>query len=325
VENGAYHQFLNAGKRSVTLNIDAAAGRQVLLDLVGKCDAVIAGLPLPVEEALLLAARPGLVLVKVEDPEPELCAFARSGLLALTGHPGERPVLLGGHVIYAATGLYVAVAAAAALYVLQQTGAGQVVLVSIRHCLETLVEQAMVTYTSTGQSTERRGYRGAVTAVSGAFPCTDGYWMLSVPHTPEGWANFMQWVQDPVLMADPSLADEAERNEKKDLILDRLEAWSQRFQKLELVTGAQKRHIPASPVSTPLDLVGDPQLLARGFLTEIQHPRYGRMVFPQGAIATVRGARLNPAPVLGQHNAEVLAELGYSQRDHQALVESGAM
>jgi crotonobetainyl-CoA:carnitine CoA-transferase CaiB-like acyl-CoA transferase len=324
IEHGACHQFLNAGKRSLTLNLDSSSGRRLFLDLVGRSDALVGNVPLPFEERELLEANPRLVLAKVEDGEPELCAFARSGLLSITGHPGKRPVLLGGHVIYAATGLHVAVATAAALYVLEQTGEGQVVTVSVRQCLESLVEQAMVTYTSTGQGTERRGYRGAVTAVSGAFPCNDGYWMVSVPHTPEGWANFMEWVQDPVLLADSSLADEAERNEKKDLILDRLEAWSKRFPKGEMVVEAQRRHIPASPVATALDLVEDPQLLGRGFLTEVDHPQFGRMMFPRGAIATVRETRVNVAPTLGQHNREILSELGYTDAEQQSLVEIGA-
>lgn len=325
LENGAYHQFLNSGKESLTVNLGTPSGSKVFFELLRKSDALVGNVPIPIDEKALLDAQPRLVLIRVEDGEPELCAFARSGLLSLTGHPGRRPVLLGGHVIYSATGLYVAAAAACGLYVLRQTGQGQVASVSVRQCLETLVEQAMVTYATTGQGTERRGYRGAVTAVSGAFPCSDGYWMVSVPHTPEGWARFMEWVQDPVLLGDKSLADEAERNEKQDLILNRLELWSKRFPKGELVAEAQKRHIPASPVSTALDLADDPQLLARGFLSPMDHPRFGSTLFPQGAIATARGARLKPAPTLGQHNAEILAELGYSEKDHQALLESGAM
>ena len=325
LESGAYHQFFNAGKRSLALNLDSAGCRKVFLDLVRTADALIANTPLPAEERELLEANPRLILTKVEDGEPELCAFARSGLLAITGHPGKRPVLLGGHVVYAASGLHVAVATAAALYVQQPTGQGQVVTVSVKECLEALAEQAMVTYISTGKVTERRGYRGAVTAISGAFPCSDGYWMVSVPHTPEGWAKFTAWVQDPLLLADPSLADEAERSAKKDMVLDRLEQWSRRFKKDEVVTEAQQRHIPASPVATPLDLAQDPQLLARGFLTEIEHPKFGRVNFPRGAVATVRGTQLKPAPSLGEHNAEILAELGYSKAECQALFESGAM
>lgn len=325
LEHGAYHQFLNAGKRSVTLNVESSVGRRVLMELCATADAMVANGPLPVEADLLQAANPRLVMTVVEDGDPELCAYARSGLMSITGHPGQRPALMGGHVVYAATGLYVAVATAAAMNVAQETGYGQTVSVSVRQCMESLFEQAMVTYTSTGRSTERRGYRGAVTAVSGAFPCSDGYWMISVPHSPEGWTKFMDWVQDPILLADASLSDEANRSAKKDFILDRLGTWSQNFQKEELVVESQRRHIPASPVATPLDLAHDPQLIARGFLEEVDHPEFGPILFPVGAIASLTGVRLGPAPRLGQHNAEVLAELGYSAADQEALVGSGAL
>ena len=56
--------------------------------------------------------------------------------------------------------------------------------------------------------------------------------------------------------------------------------------RVELVTQAQDRHIPASPVATVLDLASDPQLIARGFLREIEHPQLGKIMFPVGATAT---------------------------------------
>ena len=222
---------------------------------------------------------------------------------------GRAPMLLGGHVVYSATGLYVAVAAAGAMLVQQMTGKGQVVEVSIRQCLESLVEQAMVDYKASGRVAQRTGYRGAITAASGAFPCKDGYWMVSVPASPEGWGRFVEWVQDPVLSADPSLADEAERHAKQDLVLERLEMWSRRFSKNDIVAEAQERRVPASPVSTALELLDDPQLAARVFLSETDHPQFGRIPMPKGAIGNLWGTSLGHAPTLGQHNAEILAEL----------------
>jgi len=228
-------------------------------------------------------------------------------------------------LIYSATGLYVAVASALGMFKRQMTGQGQVVTVSVRQCLESLVEQAMIEYTFTGKGTERRGGRGTITATSGALPCKDGYWMISLIHRVEGWASLMKWMQDPVLMAEPSLAEEENRHKRRDFILDRIQTWAKQFTKTELVTEAQRHHIPASPVSTPFDLVDDPQLVARGFLTQIEHSEFGNIMFPQGAIGSVRGTSLSQAPSLGQHNAEILSELGYSEAEHQALVETGAM
>jgi crotonobetainyl-CoA:carnitine CoA-transferase CaiB-like acyl-CoA transferase len=120
-------------------------------------------------------------------------------------------------------------------------------------------------------------------------------------------------VQDPVLAADASLADEAERRAHQQLVLDRLDAWTRRYSKQELVLEAQARHTPAAPVSTPLDLVDDPQLRARGFLREVQHPELGTIPFPAGALATLTGSTPAFAPRLGQHNAEILAELGRTE------------
>jgi crotonobetainyl-CoA:carnitine CoA-transferase CaiB-like acyl-CoA transferase len=311
-ENGAYHQFLNAGKRSLALDLDSAAGRQVLSELLATSDALLGQLPLPLTEEDIRTANLTLVVVRIDDALPELCTYARSGLLALTGHPGQRPMLLGGHAVYAATGAFAALALVAALLAQQAGGVGQSVDLSAQDCLAVLGEQGVVAETVTGESFERRGYRGAVTAISGAFRCADGYAMLSVPPQPDNWARLMEWVQDPLLLADESLADEAERRAKKDFVIDRLEAWTQTFGKEELVVQSQLRHTPAAPVSTPLDLAEDPQLVARGFLRTVEHPELGSMLFPIGALASLRDFEPAPAPRLGQHNSEILAELGHT-------------
>ena len=328
LEHGAYHQYLNAGKRSLTLNLETPLGRSVLLDLVRTADVVVANLPLPVDEHELMSTNERLVLTEVEDYEPdapEICAYARSGLLSITGQPDQEPSLLGSHVAYAATSVYAAIATAAALYLQEQTGQGQVVRVSVQESLESLMGAAMVSYATEGKSTERLGNRGANNPLSGAFPASDGYWMISVPATPEGWEKFMDWVQDPVLMADESLKDQAGRVAKGDFIVERIGRWSRQFSKLELATQAQSRHIPSAPISVPLDLTQDAQLIARGFLSEVDHPEFGRLLSPVGAIGNLVGTRLGPAPSIGQHNEEILAELGYSRTDHRALIESGAI
>jgi formyl-CoA transferase len=324
-ESSAYHQFLNAGKESVVLDVADAEGRGVLRALVRSADCAIVTGPFAYEPKWFLHTNPRIVVVTVDDVPNEICAYARCGLLSLTGHPGQRPVMLGGHAVLSVIGLYVAVAASAGLMAAQQSHAGQHIEVSARQCMESLGEQARLAYHTTGKAPDRRGYRGAITAVSGAFPCADGYWMISVPNGPQGWARLMNWVDDPELKADPSLADEFERQLKRDFILDRVSAWSRQHKKDELVTQAQERHIPASPVATVLDLAQDPQLIARGFLREIDHPQFGRIRFPVGATASRLGTELTPAPRLGQHTQSVLTELGYSKREVQALRESGVV
>ena len=324
LEHSAYHQFLNAGKKSLTLDTHSNSGQRILRELVRSADVVVANTPLPIDADQALADNPRLALTVVDDGDPDICEYARSGLLSITGHPGQRPTLMGGRVYYAATGLYTSVATAAAVLA-RQDGPGQVVRVSVMECLESLFEQAMVTYVHTGRSTERRGYRGAVSAVSGAFPCADGYWMVSLSSSAENWNRFMDWMQDPVLAAETALADEAERNAKRDWILDRIELWAKQFEKDDLVNESQRRHIPSAPVTTPLDLAHDPQLIARGFLQEVDHPEFGKVLFPVGAIASLRGGKVAMAPTLGQHTEEILTQLGYTAADRRALLESGVI
>jgi crotonobetainyl-CoA:carnitine CoA-transferase CaiB-like acyl-CoA transferase len=325
LEHGAYHQFLNAGKKSLALNLDSHAGQEIFLELLSQSDALVADDSLPLEDRLLFQANPKLVVTKIHDQEPELCAVARSGLMSLTGQPGQAPAVLGGRVPTLAVGIYVGVATAAALLTCKKTGKGSLANVSVREALESFVEQAMVEYTFSGTITERRGSKGAITAVSGALPCKDGHWVISQIHRPGRWTKFMDWVQDPELASDPSLAEEENQHKRRDFIMDRLDKWATRFTKTDLVGEAQRRHFPASPVSTPLDLVDDPQLIARGFLKELDHLEFGRIRFPQGAIATVLGNQLGPAPKLGEHNNEILTQLGYSAEDRHTLISAGAI
>src|SRR5262249_12009255 len=159
-------------------------------------DALVSGDSLPFEDSGLFAVNPKLVVTKVHDEEPELCAVARSGLMSLTGHPGQAPAILGGHVPSLAVGIYVAIATtAAALLPSTKTGKGSIATVSVREALESFVEQAMVEYSFSGTITERRGSKGAITAISGALPCKNGHWVISQIHRPGRWTKFMDWVQ----------------------------------------------------------------------------------------------------------------------------------
>ena len=136
VEHGAYHQFLNAGKESIALDLDTPKGREVLRALAAKADCAIVTQPFAIDAEWFLNANPKIAVVEVDDVGNELCDYARSGLLSLTGHPDGKPVLLGGHAVLSVIGLYVAVAASAALMAAQISGEGQHVEVSAEQCME---------------------------------------------------------------------------------------------------------------------------------------------------------------------------------------------
>ena len=176
---------------------------------------------------------------------------------------------------------------AAAMLVQQLTGQGQTVTVDIQQCFEIFLDHAVETYTARGRLTERRGHRGAVTPISGAFPTSDGHWMLSLGDATERWLTFMDWMQVPVLADDETLQDYDERLAHRDMILERIGAWTAQFPKAEIVAEAQRRHFPSAPVATALDLAEDEQLIARRFLVEVDHPTHGRMWFPRARFDAV--------------------------------------
>ena len=324
LEHGAYHLFVNAGKESLALDVTSMIGQRVFLDLLQTAACVVVARPLPVGVSRMLACNPRIAVVELEEAGNEFIAYAASGLMALTGYPTDRPVLLGGHAALSAVGTYVAVAASAALFAARRSGRGQQIVISAAHCLEALTEQSVQIYHASGKVTKRRGYRGAVTAVSGAFECADGYWMISVPPV-GGWKRLMAWMEDPVLADDESLLREDGRMAKRDLILDRIEQWSRRHTKRQLVEEAQQRNIPAAPVSTTKDLAEDPQLHARSFFRDVAHRDLGTISFPVGAIAARHNWSPRPAPLLGEHTQAILEELGYPDAIRRALVERGVI
>lgn len=301
-------------------------GRQVFMRLAQSAQVVLLPDTAGIDAQSLVAANPDLVVViTVDDLEDELCAAARSGLLYITGEPDSPPMVPGAHVCYAIVGLHVALAVSAAMLGFAESGAERIIRVSVQECLMSMLEQAMVAYQATGKVARRQGYKGAVTAVSGAFPCADGYWMLSVPPTPGGWTRLVEWIDDPVLKNDKDLESEAARQANKEMILDRIEQWSSKFTKEELVTQGQDRRIPVTPVSTPGELLNDAQLLGRGFLREIEHPVLGRLRVPMGAIAGATGRCVGHAPRLGEHTSELLQELGYTREEREMLLEIGVI
>src|SRR3954451_7779892 len=97
IEHGAYHQFFNAGKRSLTLDPSTTEGMDVFERLAATADAII-GLPGMLDPEAFAREHPHVIVgLLANDDVPEICHYARSGMLALTGQPRREPMLLGGH------------------------------------------------------------------------------------------------------------------------------------------------------------------------------------------------------------------------------------
>ncbi|MGE3857802.1 MAG: CaiB/BaiF CoA transferase family protein, partial [Dehalococcoidia bacterium] len=207
-EGGALHLHLNAGKRSVTLDLDVEDDRATLRALIATADAVLEdGAPGALDRiglgyAALSAARPDLVMVSVTPfgqtgpfagwKASELISYAAGGYAHLTGLPDREPIKAYGHVVEYHAGLHTSVATLAAVWRARQAGIGEFVDVSVQDAVAYVVDQVPERLRRQGVALRRAGTTNAgsersAKVFSELLPCKDGYVHA---HSPMGPAHF---------------------------------------------------------------------------------------------------------------------------------------
>ncbi len=171
---------------------------------------------------------------------------------------------------------------------------------------------------------KRAGSQHQHAAPANLFPCQDGYISLFV--TQRHWPLLLEiWEDHPPELDDPGLNSNAARHAKAGRLNSLVASYTSKYKKDELAHILQKRGLPALPVNSPGDFMGDPQIQDRGFFGQVTHPVLGS--FQQlGAPFMVDGARRtpSPAPLLGQHNTEIFSgELGLNEKETEALASQG--
>jgi crotonobetainyl-CoA:carnitine CoA-transferase CaiB-like acyl-CoA transferase len=340
-ETGASFLFLNTGKKSITLDIAVASGRKILFELIEQADVVVTDWePALLEQerlgyATLEDIKPGLVMTAIsffgqtgpyrDYVANELIGFAMGGYMFITGHPGQPPLKTGGRVGQYQGGLHGAVGTMAAVVHRQLTGQGQLVDVSITESLA-FESNALTRWHNTNLISYRDGNRLARGNPRGSYPatilpCKDGW--VHVHDSPAGFDLL------PVLMEEPKLAQpeiEAEPYGHADLIDELCKPWLSRYNKFEVVRRAQEMRHPFAEVLDIPEVLADPQHAARGYIVEVDHPVAGVTKQPGALLhASETPWQTRRAPLLGEHNAEVLGGLGYTSSDLAILRERGVI
>lgn len=333
--------YFNSGKRGVTLDLSRQAGRDLLLGLVEKADVVVdshgpgylEGVGLGYGE--MVARRPRLVLVSIsgfgrDGPyrdylAPDLVANAMGGLLFISGDPDLAPCVPPGGQSYVYTSLYAAFGALLALWQRETRGLGAHIDASVQASMA-LHEHVAFTYSSEGRLMKRAGSQHQHVAPANLFPCKDGW--ISFFATQRHWPIFLDmWEGHPPELDDPELRINTKRRAAADWINPMVASFTSRYEKEELSLLLQKHGLPALPVNSPRDFMEDPHIVERGFFGTVSHPVLGAFSQP-GAPFLLDGARSGPrpAPMLGQHNGEVLGgELGLSEEDLGVLSAEGVL
>ena len=336
-DSGGRFLYLNAGKKSVTLDLETDAGRDVLRRLAANSDVLIESFPPGAMDGMglgmdaLQAANPMLVLTSVtffgrDGPYSgfrgeEIVTYALSGAMFISGEPDREPLMSGVPITQFVAGQTAFVATMGALFHVQATGSGQRVEVSVHRAMADLMENHFVGSNLVGRNMVRTGNRH-MNHPWGPYPCKDGY-VAVICGPPSNWPAVAEFI-DPRL-GDPRFATVADRvkPENRDAIDAILRPWLMERTKEEICRLGQEHGLAFGYMATPEDVVNSAQLDFRGYFVELEHPKAGRFRSPGGPFQMVETPWQNAmAPLLGEHNAEVLGGVLGLSRVEIARMES---
>jgi crotonobetainyl-CoA:carnitine CoA-transferase CaiB-like acyl-CoA transferase len=336
--------FLNRNKRGVTLNLKTEAGRAIFRRLAEGADLVVENFRPGVIASLgfdyqaLSAINPAISLASISNfgqtgpyrdfKGSELVLYAMGGEMYSNGTAEREPLKMAGTAALIQVGAAAAAGAIAAVFGAKFHGFGQHVDISIVEALLSSPDRrvpAILSYQWThGGLTNRRSVMDEVFLV-GTYPCADGFIeiFLSVAH----WPQLVEMLGRPEALLDPKFDTIAGRVENKPEVDAHFFAWLAEHTKVEVWRAAQAAHVLCAPLYTTKDLLEDPHFNQRGFWTKVRHAVMGEVTMPgvPMKLTDTPVEMRRPAPLLGQHNGEVLGELGYGAEELALLRQEGAI
>ncbi len=329
---------LGRNKKCVTLDLRQEKGRALARRLAAGVDVLIENFRPGTLEAWgldpqeLQAANPALILARVSGygqtgPRAALPGFASvceafGGLRHVTGHPGEPPVRANLSLGDSLAGLHAAFGVLLALHARDRLdGRGQTIDLGIFEAVYNLMEAAVPEYDRLGVVREPAG-----TTISGVVPTNlyhtaDGRSIVLGANSDPMWKRLMLAAERADLAADPRLATNAGRVAHQAEVEAALAAWIGSLPAAEVLARLEAARVPAGPIYTVADMLGDPHYQARGLFEEVEvggRPLQLPALVPR--LSETPGGTDWPGPELGAHNREVLGgRLGLSDDELAAL------
>ncbi len=334
---------LNRNKRSLALDLKAAAGKDAFHRLVRGADVVVENLrpgtmaDLELDYPRLAELNPRLVYVAAsgwgqdgpyaQRPGLDIIAQGMSGLMSITGEEGGgAPVKVGVPVTDLACALYGAVATLAALRARDRDGRGQFIDVSLFEAGASLAVWEAGRYFATGEVPRPLGSAHQTSAPYQALRASDGFFTIGAT-TARNWEACCEVLGLGHLREDRRFAKNHLRHENRRELIPLLEAVTARQPAAHWVERLQEAGVPCGLVQTYDQVFRDPHLLARGFFPEAPHAKLGpvkQLGSPMRMSTTPTRMRC-AGPLLGEHSVEVLGELGYTHEETRRLLEAGTI
>ncbi|MBI2538659.1 MAG: CoA transferase, partial [Deltaproteobacteria bacterium] len=322
--------FINANtnKRSIVLDLENhPAEREIFAKLLASADLFVEATPLGCLESLgfasqsLLEINDRLVIVSLSPfgragpyrhyKGSDAVANASGGFLYAQGDDKRGPCTAPSHLAYQMAACVAAVLGLAAIRHARNTGRGQRVDISLQEALTFTNSSAIARYTFENRIEGRPGVRHYGGAGTNIYRCKDGRYVHFTANLPHMWRELTRnWMPETIL-ARPEWEDLKYREAHGDEVAKVFTEFISQFTAEDFADEAQRRHLAAAPLNTVGQFADCEQVRARGWLQPLRHPvieSYSAPGFPMRLSATPMRIR-RPAPLLGQHQAEIIAEL----------------
>jgi CoA:oxalate CoA-transferase len=343
-ETSLSFQNTNRGKRSITLDVRTDEGRDLLLRLVEGADAIVENFRAGwmasrgLGPEVIQARNPRCVVASLSgfgatgwragQASYDIVAQASGGLMGMTGFADGPPVRGGGALADYVGGLYLCVGLVSALLDRERNGVARVLDLSNQDAIFAITDSTATIYHGLGVGTQRLGNQHPFASPYDAVPTRDGYVVVATASN-RLFRRLCEAIGRAELSSDPRFEHHRARASHREEINAILADWARERSTAEVlaVLGPEGADLPCARVSAPEELIDDPQLASRGMIERHPHPTLGEILF-HGNPLKLSGAeeRERPlAPELGEHNAEVYADLGLEDADLARLREAGVI
>lgn len=329
LETGIPFLWLNAGKRSITLNLAAPEGRDILLRLIHGADILIENFAPGTMKGFGLGfdviheANPRLVMTSISNfgqtgsykdyQAEEIVEYALAGLMQLTGRPDRPPLCSGPAMTQYTAGIQACIATMLAIWHRRMTGVGQHVDVSIQEASLDNIEVVLSEYFHAGKIANRTGDEHPLVPWK-LYPCQDGYAAV-IGGPMRHWPGAASMFEDPRLL-ESGLQHVGGRMKHREEVAEMIQPWLSKHGKKEIYHAGQQRRMAFGYLAGAEEVLRSPQHEARGFFVDVDHPVAGTHRYcgaPFRSSANVW--RAGRAPLLGEHTGEIMTTLGYTETD----------
>ncbi len=342
--DSTYYLAVNRNKRGMTLNITSPAGREILYQLVDNADVFLTNIATTaslkkygLDYDTLRSRNPRLIYASISGygrvgPRADqfgydLVAQGESGMMAITGTPGEGPMRFPTPIADMTCGLFTLIGILAALESRHRTGLGQMLDMSLQEGHMTWLENYAGAYFATGEEPQQHGNRHPQIAPYEPVEARDGKWFILGVGSDNTWRKFCEVTGLHDLGNDSHYATNAGRVAHYDQLMARVRAVIQQRTADEWLEILRAANVPVGKINSVSEALSDPHLAARNFIVELQHPSLGllrSLATPISMSTTALRYERHP-PSLSEHTHEILTELGYTDEQIQLFQRDGVI